>query len=590
MKNHQLFSLIVIVSLSFLTQFAYGQSISNPTKALCQEFLRVPPNFSKIQQLLKLGANLDCYCEANKRVEFLSDGRTIVNFYATSISEATLKANSTNSAVIERVYVSPMQIALERQDFAFIRFLMHSGININYYFNAQFRPLEYALHTSNRTLTNFLIQNGADIKHINLGCVFDIDMLKYFIQKGANATTIKIDCALHDRDLAQQLINLNPDFKGSNLSNYKFDELLAQPKLLEFLIGNGLQVDKFNNNIEKRTLLSLAAETNNSTVVGITLRNKANVNLADDAGLTPIFYAVMNNHSKITRQLIQAGANVNVTIGSSSIQSPLSIAYKNKNEDLMQLLIQNGADIHTGNLDLLANAVMNNDTKQIEFLIKHGASPQRLVSLYGADYLFNHPKTFNFVIAQGAIIQEPQLMIRAVKEGQNDIATTLIKHKTGLSSIDDAGKTPLYYALEKDNLALAYQLLDGGADANHSIENYEPFLHQAVRTDNLILLQKLLQNDAEKDKSNGQGISALQLAVQQKKYQAAKILILSDATIHCEELFLAIKNEHFSMVKILVENGADLDCTKDGRSIVKYAKKENLSYQIEQYLKGKVRK
>jgi hypothetical protein len=82
----------------------------------------------------------------------------------------------------------------------------------------------------------------------------------------------------------------------------------------------------------------------------------------------------------------------------------------------------------------------------------------------------------------------------------------------------------------------------------------------------------------------------LQLAVQKKNYEAAKILILSDATIHCEELFLAIKNEHFSMVKILVENGANLDCTKNGKSIVKYAKKENLGYQIEQYLKGKVRK
>ncbi len=482
-----------------------------------------------------------------------------------------------------------MQIALEREDYAFIRFLIGSGVNINYNFSENLRPLEYALHTSNKSLAEFLIKNGAATKQMDLGCVFDIEMLKYFIRRGADATTIKIDCALHDQNLAQQLISLNPKFKGNNLSSYSFDELLAQPKLLDFLFANGFSVNAINNDIEKRTLLSLAAEANNEAATEILLRHGAAINQKDDAGITPLFYAAMNNHLDLAKRLIEAGANINLTLEGTTSQSPLSIAFKNKNKALMRLLLKNGADLHITQDDFLATAVQEKDTNLIAILIDYGASAERLVNLFGSDYLFQNPKMFEFVLSKGGMLKDSNLMFRAIKEGKNDIAQALIHHQTGLSQTDVDGKSPLFYAFEQKNYALVYQLLDGGASPNHALEGYEPFLHIAIQQRNLILMHKLLQNDANINALNPAGVSALHQRYLSNTIRRQKFCFKNQATIQCEDLFLAIKNEHFSMVKILVENDADLTCTKDGKSIVKYAKKENLSYQIEQYLKGKIK-
>ena len=159
--------------------------------------------------------------------------RIMINFFSPSVSEMDLKANSNDNHLIERVYVSPMQIALSREDYSLMRFLLDNGGDLNRACCDGMFPLEYAFHHNKKELVDFLLDNGADPTIIELGCPFNIEMAKYMITKGANRNTIKIDCALWDKERALALLQLRPDLSGESFGDFDFDELLKHNVDLE---------------------------------------------------------------------------------------------------------------------------------------------------------------------------------------------------------------------------------------------------------------------------------------------------------------------------------------------------------------------
>ena len=590
MKQTKIGTLLILLFGCWIALPSFAQD-TPANRLLCQEMVQSPPNFAKIKQLIGSGADINCQCETLRRIEFLASDQAITSFYAPSVTEYTLTMNSSPSAIIEHLYVSPMQIALAREDYALLRFLISSGVNLNHSCCDGLKPLEYALHANNQDLAEFLIRMGASPREMSIGCPINIELARFFIYRGADPTTIRIDCALHNKKQAEALIRLNPDFKGSNLTNYSFNKLIEKPKLLEFLLVNNFSANGFNNSIEKRTLLSLAAEQGNESIIDLLLKFNVEIDLADGEGLTPLCYAVMNNHSTITEKLIRSGALVNVKIHHASVKTPLSFAVKQQNYLLSKLLLEYGADIKLSTEDVLKAAVQADNQEMIALLVNYGASTQRLVELYGSDYLFKNAKTFEFIVGLGALSNGDNFnfALRAVKEGKEDVAAVMIEHQTGLSNIDDDGKSPLHYAFEQKNYSLAYQLIDNGANVNQEIQGFESFLHRAVREQNLVMVHKLLQNEADMAALNTEFVTALHIAIENKSIDIAKILVRKNSPIECEDLFEAIHKEHFSMVKLLVENDADLTCaTSNGRSLVQFAKRNNISYQIPQYLKGKV--
>jgi ankyrin repeat protein len=588
MKLYKTKTLLIINLCLWLSLSTYGQT-TNFAPLLCQEIVQSPPNFSQLQKLIEADPEMtNCSCEVLRKIEFLSESQAIINFYAPIISQWALEANSNPDAIVERIKVNPIQIALAREDYALIRFLVSNGVNLNHLSPDGLRPLEYALHSGKKTLADFLIRMGAKPSKMTIGCPVDVNFARYFINRGAKPSTVNIECALMNQKHAEALLALNPNFKGSNLSDYSFNELIEKPKLLTFLLQNKFSPNSFNNTIEKRTLLSLAAEIGKKEVINLLLKFSAQVDLEDAEGLTPLCHATMNNQMTIVEMLIQNGAKVNIPIKFAKTQTPLSFSITQKNTDLAELLLKNGANISLSDVDILKVAVENRDNKLVGLLIEYGANAQRLLDLYGMDYLFAHPTTMAFVVKMGALNNGDSMnfVVKAVKEGKEDLASLLIKNQTGLSNIDNEGKSALHYAFEQKNYALAYQLIDNGANPNQKIEDFEPFLHRAIRDNNLVMVHKLLQNNVEINTLSFSDQSALKLAIEGKNIQIAQLLMKNGAEITCNDLFLAIEKEHFSMVKQMVKYGADLSCSNRGKSVVQYAKKKNLSPQIAQFLKG----
>lgn len=95
--------------------------------------------------------------------------------------------------------------------------------------------------------------------------------------------------------------------------------------------------------------LGIAAHFGQEEIVRILLLQHANPNAASKNGyqVFPIHAALSGQHDRIVKQLIEAGAEVNVL--QSSRTSPLHLAAQQGNIDLIIVLLEHGADISVRN-------------------------------------------------------------------------------------------------------------------------------------------------------------------------------------------------------------------------------------------------
>lgn len=91
------------------------------------------------------------------------------------------------------------------------------------------------------------------------------------------------------------------------------------------------------------TPLMLAAKTGNEEILQATLNTDWNVNSTDNAGYTPLHWAVMYKKPKAVEMLIAAGAKVDPD---EAWQTPLNLAIKNRDLEMVKLLIGLGADVN----------------------------------------------------------------------------------------------------------------------------------------------------------------------------------------------------------------------------------------------------
>lgn len=83
--------------------------------------------------------------------------------------------------------------------------------------------------------------------------------------------------------------------------------------------------------------------------MGLLLSNKANVDVRDDVGCTPLYYAATNGRIEEVRILLAAKADVNArTVRGYSV---LSGAASYGRKDIVRLLIDSGANVNSADFD-----------------------------------------------------------------------------------------------------------------------------------------------------------------------------------------------------------------------------------------------
>lgn len=101
----------------------------------------------------------------------------------------------------------------------------------------------------------------------------------------------------------------------------------------EFLAGKVKNIDYNSSN---GTALAAAAVKGNLALVKVLLENKANPNLADGQGMTPLLYAVQFDNKEIATLLLKY--NADRKMADNEGKSPMDYAVFNKNQEMIDLL------------------------------------------------------------------------------------------------------------------------------------------------------------------------------------------------------------------------------------------------------------
>ena len=209
-------------------------------------------------------------------------------------------------------------------------------------------------------------------------------------------------------DAVKYLIELGADV--SILDNKHHTALdYANALGLTQLIGEMSKYSTGTTDAYGNTPLHQSCYNGQSEVVKAMLAEKTvDINVCNDEGITPLYFAVMRNNLFITELLLEAGADADKKDNHGN--TPLHLAARNENEHIVKRLLENGAD---------ANA----RTERGE-----------------------------------------TALIAAAKTGNNYVAAALLSALADVSCKDTSGHTALYYAAEGGYNDIVEKLLAAGAE------------------------------------------------------------------------------------------------------------------------------
>ncbi len=302
-----------------------------------------------------------------------------------------------------------------------------------------------------------------------------------------------------------------------------------------------------------QTPLHLAAAAGYAGLVESLLAKGAEVNLVDEAGRTPLSYAVDKHYLPVVQLLVTAHANPNA--GSSHL--PLTLAAFYGDMPALKLLLANGADPNLstklnadyynrvygltsvgGNATPLTAAVSQKHPDAVAELIQAKADPNGSTAdgyplIFSA--LSDHP-TLKALLEGGA---NPNLLDREARspllsavmmQGGQPAVELLLGHKAHVN-VGRAGYgwTPLHEAANRGNKAIAELLLKAGADVNARDRGGSTPLYRAVANKHLETAEFLLTNHADPNAKDNSGQTPLHDAVLNRTQDLAELLLANKA-------------------------------------------------------------
>ncbi len=506
---------------------------------------------------------------------------------------------------------SALHVAVSQGQLATIEYLIEKGIEINYANSAGYTALHLAVNESKLDIIRYLIKKGieANCKN-NFGdtalhiAVYqgNLPVTQCLIKGGVNlnCTNEYGDTPLHlavggspirivEELLVQEKIDVTvKNSRGRTPLKIGIDlgRIDAVKLLLEKEAATAADI------IEKDAYLHCATDHGNVGIVKALIDIDANVDSRNAELMTPLLTAALVGHADVVKLLLLKKADIHAQNPYKS--TALHMAAKNGHIQVARLLLRHGADINAkGECELTALhiAAKSNYIALVKLFLENGAddnakgkygiTPLHLAVRAGyfdvARLLLEHGADGNAQESNGVTP-----LHSAVKMGDINQIKLLIEHHVDINAKEENGITPLHItAREGIHIDVAYLLLKSGADSNAKENDGATSLHNAVKRNDIGMVELLLENGADVDASIGaqeKKVTPLHVAAMGEDITVVKLLLDRGANVNAQEdkgltpLHIAAIRWDTTLVKLLLESGGDIEIKdRDGNAILDLA-------------------
>ncbi len=367
--------------------------------------------------------------------------------------------------------------------------------------------MQWAVYKNDVTEARRLLRAGADVSLANnygatpmslAAEVGNTDMLKLLLEVGANAdspnadgqTALQAVARTGKVDAAQVLLDhhaaVDAREKWGGQTALMWASARRHPEMMQLLIARGADVNarSIDRDYQRHvtaegrpksldsgglTPLLYAARENCIACVDVLLKNKADIDLPDPDGVSPLLLAIMNANWDLAKQLIAAGADVNQwdIYGEAPLLTAVDLRNRvdggrasidptntTKGMAIVNLLLERGADPNmqllfkpanvrgggttfTRGATPLIRAATNGDLEAVKILLAHGAD----ATVYMAD----RQTPIHAAIAGRAAEPQALELIKVLQKAGTDVnVIALVNHPEEIR-----GGTALHYAVRK---------------------------------------------------------------------------------------------------------------------------------------------
>jgi ankyrin repeat protein len=351
-----------------------------------------------------------------------------------------------------------------------------------------------------------------------------------------------------------------------------------------------------------KTLLLEASEGGYTAIVKLLLDHKADPNATTVIGNDPVLYLALE-HPDVVRLLIKAGADPKVSTeefikeawGIRDKMTLLHHAAKKGLVETAKLLLEGGADINSRaskyEMTPLEIAAECGHPEMVELLLKNKASVKdddglQILEAAFRDISLSRLATFRSIITLLSEAGVPLNLHAVVVLGDVNRVRKLLKDQPDLAETIFCRKTPLYWAVDLNELEMVATLLDVGVPIeSETIQSsslggpglpgvgrmggHSTALHLATCKDKEKIAKLLIDRKADVNARDEYGATPLHKAANTNAPKVAKLLIDAKADVNTRDkygatpLHEAARCGNLAVAKLLLAAGADVNAKDD---------------------------
>jgi ankyrin repeat protein len=438
----------------------------------------------------------------------------------------TLMDHTSRPAQINSLGFRPMHVAAIRGYGTIVSALLDKGVNIDQTDVRGSTSLMLAAKNQQTDMLGLLLDSGANYAITNRKKLTAIDFI-------FNA----------DYPAGQALLasyGIGPGTTGSGTVDPLIADIEAttQVSAVNRLDQFKAAVEKHGSRYQGWPLLNIAIELGEVEISQQIIAQQPNLDATDPDGNSAVQVAARKGDAVTLDQLLTHGVNVNAT--NVAGETALYLAVESASPKSVRILLQNKADpaIATKRkITPLEVAIQNDQAEIATMLLKSQAG-----------YAGVH-----------------RVLILAIQRNMEDLSIRLIKHDSKLASLDDKGRSALWYSadggLEKTSATL---IASGKIDLNSKDSSGHSALAQAVEKGHIAIVRQLVDQGADINIRTNAGNTVLMLAILAKNSDIVQLLLAQAVDINARDnvgdtaLMLAAGSGQNEILEKLIDAGADM--------------------------------